>query len=259
MQYIEAVVLGIIQGLTEFLPISSSGHLVLFQKLFGLEEGNLTFDTMLHFGTLLAVFVIFWDDIVAMIKQPLSKLSILVVAGTIPTAAIGLTLKDFFEKLFDSGHTLGVEFIITGLILWWAESRPFGNKKIEDVTLLDAGLIGVLQGAAILPAISRSGLTIAGALFRGIERDTAARFSFLLSVPSILGAVVLQAKDIQEQGVGDVQLLPMIVGTIVSAVFGYLAIKWMLRLIAGGKLKLFAYYVWFLGLVILVAQLLGRF
>ncbi len=259
MQYLEAVILGIIQGLTEFLPISSSGHLVLFQKLFGLEEGNLTFDTMLHLGTLLAVFVIFRDDIVAMIKQPFSKLSILVVAGTIPTAIIGLALKDFFEQLFASGRTIGVEFIITGLILWWAESRPFGYKKIEDITLLDAGLIGVLQGAAIFPAISRSGLTIAGALFRGIERDTAARYSFLLSIPSILGAVVLQAKDIQKQGIGDVQLLPMLVGTIVSAVFGYLAIKWMLRLIAGGKLKLFSYYVWFLGLVIVVAQLLGRF
>ncbi len=259
MQYLEAVILGIIQGLTEFLPISSSGHLVLFQKLFGLEEGNLTFDTMLHLGTLLAVFIIFWDDIVAMIKQPFSKLSILVVAGTIPTAIIGLALKDFFEQLFASGRTIGVEFIITGLILWWAESRPFGYKKIEDITLLDAGLIGVLQGAAIFPAISRSGLTIAGALFRGIERDTAARYSFLLSIPSILGAVVLQAKDIQKQGLGDVQLLPMLVGTIVSAVFGYLAIKWMLRLIAGGKLKLFSYYVWFLGLVIVVAQLLGRF
>ena len=259
MQYLEAVILGIIQGLTEFLPISSSGHLVLFQKLFGLEEGNLTFDTMLHLGTLLAVFIIFWDDIVAMIKQPFSKLSILVVAGTIPTAIIGLALKDFFEQLFASGRTIGVEFIITGLILWWAESRPFGYKKIEDITLLDAGFIGVLQGAAIFPAISRSGLTIAGALFRGIERDTAARYSFLLSIPSILGAVVLQAKDIQKQGLGDVQLLPMLVGTIVSAVFGYLAIKWMLRLIAGGKLKLFSYYVWFLGLVIVVAQLLGRF
>lgn len=259
MHFLEAIILGIVQGLTEFLPISSSGHLVLFQKLFGLEEGNLTFDTMLHLGTLLAVFVVFRDDVVSMIKKPFSRLTILVVAGTIPTAIIGLTLKDLFEQLFASGRTIGVEFIITGIILWWAESRPFGFKKIEDITLVDAGVIGVLQGAAILPAISRSGLTIAGALFRGIERDTAAKYSFLLSIPSILGAVVLQGKDILAQGVGDIQLLPMIVGTIISAFLGYIAIKWMLRLIAGGKLKFFSYYVWVLGLVILAAQLLGKF
>jgi undecaprenyl-diphosphatase len=259
MHFFETIMLGIIQGLTEFLPISSSGHLVLMQKLFGLKEGNLTFDTMLHLGTLLAVLIIFWTDIISMIKKPLSRLTILVVAGTIPTAIIGLSFKDFFERLFASGSTLGVEFIITGLILWWAESRPFGHKQLEEVTLADAGIIGVMQGIAILPAISRSGLTIAGALFRGIERDTAARFSFLLSIPSILGAVVLQAKDIRAQGLGDFQLLPMLVGTIMSAIFGYLAIKWMLKLITKGKLKYFAYYVWILGTVILVAQLLGRF
>lgn len=259
MNFLEAIMLGIIQGLTEFLPISSSGHLVLMQKLFGLKEGNLTFDTMLHLGTLLAVLIIFWADIISMIKKPFSRLTILVVIGTIPTAIIGLALKDFFEQLFASGSTIGVEFIITGLILWWAESRPYGHKQLAEVTLTDAGIIGVMQGIAIFPAISRSGLTIAGALFRGIERDTAARFSFLLSIPSILGAVVLQAKDLGAQGLGDFQLLPMLVGTIISAIFGYMAIKWMLKLIAKGKLKYFSYYVWVLGAVIVVAQILGKF
>jgi len=257
MSILEAIILGIIQGLTEFLPISSSGHLVLFQKLFGLKEGNLTFDTMVHFGTLAAVVVIFWQDIVHMIRRPFDRLTLLVVVGTIPTAIIGLALKDWFEALFASGSTLGVEFIATGIIIWIAESMGRGRKRLNEISYGDALLIGTLQGAAILPAISRSGLTIAGALFRGIERETAARYSFLLSVPAILGAAILQIKDIT--AADNTPLITLIVGTVVSGVAGYLAVKMMLALLQRGTMKVFSWYVWVLGAGIIIAQLLGKF
>lgn len=259
MSVIESAILGIIQGLTEFLPISSSGHLVLFQKLFGLHEATLAYDTMLHIGTLVAVLIIFWEDILSMIKNPFSKLTLLVVVGTIPTAIIGLAFKDFFEQLFASGQSLGVEFLVTGLILLLAEKMPSGRKSLDQIGYGDAILVGTLQGAAILPAISRSGLTIAGCLFRGIDRETAARYSFLLSIPAILGAAVLQIKDLTEQGIGNISVLTYGVGTIMAAVSGYLAIKFMIRMIQSGSLKVFTYYVWFLGISIIIAQVLGKF
>lgn len=259
MSVVESIILGIIQGITEFLPISSSGHLVLFQKLFGLHEANLVFDTMLHLGTLLAVFVVFWEDIVSMIKKPFSKLTLLVVVGTIPTGIIGLAFKDFFERLFASGQSLGVEFLVTGLILLLAERMPSGRKSINQISYGDALLVGTLQGAAILPAISRSGLTIAGCLFRGIDRETAARYSFLLSIPAILGASVLQGKDLLDMGLGEVPVVTYGIGTLMSAIAGYFAIKVMIRLIQQGSLKIFTYYVWVLGIGIVIAQLLGKF
>lgn len=264
MNILESIVLGIIQGLTEFLPISSSGHLVLAQKLFGLrdvESTALIFDTMVHVGTLVAVFIVFWKDILYMLKRPFSKLSLLVIAGTIPTVAIALLLKHWIEEAFKSGNTLGIEFIITGLILWYAERKRSGNKKVDDVSYIDAAWVGILQGLAIFPAISRSGSTIAGALMRGIERETAARYSFLLSIPAILGAVVLQSKDILKAGTGQggIGILPLGIGTLVSCISGYIAIRFMLRLIAKGNLRIFAYYVWVLGSLIIIAQLIGKF
>ncbi|MHB8172783.1 MAG: undecaprenyl-diphosphate phosphatase [Thermincolia bacterium] len=259
MTILEGIILGIIQGATEFLPISSSGHLVLFQKLFGLKEGNLTFGTMVHFGTLVAVVAMFWKDIVHMIKRPFDRLTLLIVVGTVPTVIIALVFKDFFEYLFESGSSIGIEFIVTGIIIWFAENMGRGHKKMDQVSYGDAILIGILQGVAILPAISRSGLTIAGALFRGIERETAARFSFLLSVPAILGAVVLDGKNIAEQGLGQISLAPLLIGTLVSAIAGYLAIKTMIAIIQRGSMKIFSWYVWILGGGIIIAQLLGKF
>jgi undecaprenyl-diphosphatase len=263
MSIFESIILGIVQGLTEFLPISSSGHLVLFQKLFNLRDVEATalfFDTMVHLGTLIAVFAVFRKDIIEMIKKPFSKLSLLVIAGTIPTVIVALLLKGPIEVAFKSGSTLGLEFIITGLILWYAERKRYGHKKVNDVSYIDAVFIGLLQGLAIFPAISRSGSTIAGALMRGIERETAARYSFLLSIPAILGAVILQTKDvIESNSTQNIEVIPVVVGTIVAGISGYIAIKFMLKLIAKGSLKFFAYYVWILGSVIIAAQLLGKF
>lgn len=257
---IKTVVLGIIQGFTEFLPVSSSGHLVLFGKILKLSGAGLFLDTMLHFGTLLAVFVIFWEDILYMIKKPFSRLTLLVVAGTIPTAIIGLFFKDFFEEVAQTGSIIGWDFLATGLILWLADSvKDKGLKNMDDIRFSDALVVGTLQGVAILPAISRSGLTIAGSLFRGINREAAARFSFLLSIPAIMGAVVLQSADLFQGKAETVGVVSLAVGTLTAALCGYIAVKWMLKVIQRGTLKGFSVYVWILGLGILVAQYMGKF
>lgn len=259
MTILQSLILGIIQGLTEFLPISSSGHLVLFQRLFGLGEGILTFDVLVHLGTLVAVFAVFWQDIVSIIKKPWQRLSLLIIVATIPTGLMGIGLKDFFESLFESGKTLGIEFLATGLIIWFADSiRQRSSKDINEISYFDAAFVGVMQGIAILPAVSRSGLTIAGSLFRGIDRATAARFSFLVSVPAIAGAAAFDMKDILVQGVPQGLGLPYLIGFVAAAVSGYWAIKFMIRLLQKGSMKGFAYYVWVLGLVVIGLQVAGK-
>lgn len=257
---LKALILGTIQGLTEFLPVSSTGHLLLGRKLLGLSEAGLFLDTMLHLGTLLAVVAVFWQDIVNMMKRPFSRLSLLIIAGTIPTAVIGLTFEDFFENISKTGVTVGWEFLATGLILWAADNmKKKGRKNIEQISFKDAFIVGALQGAAILPAISRSGLTIAGALFQGINKQTAARFSFLLSLPAILGAVVLQSAKLVGGQAESIGAVPLLVGTVAAAVAGYVAVKWMLAILQRGSLKIFSVYVWILGIGVLAAQMLGKF
>ena len=254
---LEHIFLGVVQGLTEFLPISSTGHLVLFRKLFGLQDIGLLFDTMLHFGTLIAVVIVFWPQIRFVLTNPFSKLTKLLVVGTIPTAVIGLTFEDFFEEISQTGVTIGWEFLVTGAILWGVESMRRGHRKFDEISYTDALIIGTLQGAAILPAISRSGLTIAGALMRGIERADAARFSFLLSLPAILGACLLQTVKLVKAPIETSLLAPMLVGTICAGIAGYVAIRWMMKIISSGSMKGFAIYVWILGLVILGLQFSG--
>ncbi len=259
MNIFEAFILGIVQGLTEFLPISSSGHLVLLQNIFGIEEGALTFTIAVHLATLIAIFVVFRKDIISVIKKPFGRLPLLVVVGTIPTVAIALLLKDFFENIFASGATLGVEFIFTGLILWYAESVKTKDKGLEKTTYADAALIGLAQGVAILPAVSRSGLTIAGALFRGLNREFAARFSFLLSIPAILGAAALDGyKVLKNTGATALDVGPLFVGMIAAAVSGYFAIKSMLKILSKGSLRNFSLYVFILGGLIILDQLVFK-
>ena len=259
-EIIKTAILGLIQGFTEFLPVSSSGHLLVFRKIFGLAEAGLLLDTMLHLGTLVAVIAVFWRDIWEMIKKPFSHLTLLIVVGTIPTGIIGLLFKDTFENLARSGVTVGWEFLITGLILWFADNlKERGLKDVSRITFKDSLIVGTLQGVAILPAISRSGLTIAGSLFQGIDRKTAAKFSFLLSIPAIMGAVVVQGKDILEGNLEGIGLSSLVVGTLVAAVCGYIAVRWMIKIIQRGSLKGFSIYVWVIGVGILLAQLFGRF
>ncbi|HPO76124.1 MAG TPA: undecaprenyl-diphosphate phosphatase [Thermoclostridium caenicola] len=256
MTLIQAILLGIIQGITEFLPISSSGHLVLFEKTFGVAEPTLTFGIVVHLGTLLAVFAVFWKDVASILRRPFQRLTLLLIVGTIPTGIIGVVFKDFFESLFASGKTLGFEFFVTGLVLFFAENINRGYKDVEETSLLDAAFVGVMQGAAILPAISRSGLTISGALFRDMDRDFAARFSFLLSIPAILGAAVFDMKDVLEAGVENLDSVSLGAGFIFAAIFGYISIKYMIGILKKGKMRYFSYYVFVLGALILIDQYL---
>ncbi|HOE56500.1 MAG TPA: undecaprenyl-diphosphate phosphatase [Bacillota bacterium] len=256
MSIIQAVILGLIQGLTEFLPISSSGHLVLFQKIFGINEPALLFDTMLHVGTLAAVVTVLRKDILSLLKKPFQKLTWLLLAGTIPTVIIAIMFKDFFEEMFRSGSTLGIEFFITGFVLLFAEKLNAGVKHINETSYLDAAFIGVMQGVAIMPAVSRSGLTISGALLRNLDREFAAKFSFLLSIPSILGGAVFQIKDIIEAGSGRIGNAPIIAGTAAAAIAGYFSVRFMIVLIKKGSMKYFSYYVFGLGAFVLIDQYL---
>jgi undecaprenyl-diphosphatase len=256
---IEAFILGTIQGLTEFLPISSTGHLYLGRNLFGLQEAGLLLDTMLHLGTLLAVFVFYKAEFIKIIKNPFSKLTFLLIVGTIPAVVIGLTFKDFFDEISKTGVTIGWEFLITGIFLWVADSTKNGYKRMDDITYKDAFIIGTFQAAAIFPAISRSGLTIVAALWRKLDRGTAAYFSFLLSTPAIAGAVVLQSMDLFEGQGEEISLSALVVGIAASAIFGYIAVKWMVNFLKKHSLKPFAMYVWALGIAVLFFQFTGRF
>ncbi|MEK5411578.1 undecaprenyl-diphosphate phosphatase [Priestia sp. FSL W8-0001] len=259
MSWIEALILGIIQGLTEFLPISSTGHLYLGRHLFGLDSAGLYLDTMLHIGTLLAIFVFYKDELWHMIRHPFSKLTFLLIIGTIPAVVVGLLFKDYFEEISITGSTIGWEFLVTGLFLWFADSVKKGAKKMHDISYKDALFIGTFQAAAIFPAVSRSGLTMAAALMRKLDRETAAYFSFLLSTPAICGAVLLQLKDVVGGGVEYISFFSLFVATCSAALFGYMAVKWMIHYLKHHSLKTFAVYVWILDLVVLVCQFTGVF
>lgn len=256
---LESFILGIIQGLTEFLPISSTGHLYLGRKLFHLQEAGLMLDTMLHLGTLVAILIFYRAEFIKILKKPFSKLTFLLIVGTIPAAVIGILFKDYFEEISKTGVTIGWEFLITGVFLWLADSIKNGHKKMDDISYADSFIIGVFQSVAIFPAISRSGMTIVAALWRKLDRETAAYFSFLLSTPAIAGAVVLQSLDLFEGKGEEISLSALIIGIIASGIFGYIAVKWMVGYLKNHSLKPFAIYVWALGLVILFFQFTGRF
>jgi undecaprenyl-diphosphatase len=259
MSWLEAFLLGIIQGLTEFLPISSTGHLYLGRHLFGLDEAGLFLDTMLHIGTLLAVFVYYKKEFMKILKKPFSKLTFLLIVGTIPAVIIGLLFKDFFEDISKTGVTIGWEFLATGLFLYAAELGKNGSKKMDDITYTDALFIGSFQAFAIFPAISRSGMTIVAALWRKLDRETAAYFSFLLSTPAIAGAIVLQSADLFQRKSESISGMSLLVGTVSAAFFGYIAVSWMIHYLKNHSLKVFAYYVWGLGALILTLQFTGIF
>ncbi|WP_053368098.1 undecaprenyl-diphosphate phosphatase [Bacillus sp. FJAT-27245] len=256
---IEAFILGLIQGLTEFLPISSTGHLYLGRNLFGLQEAGLLLDTMLHVGTLAAVFVFYRHEFLKILRNPFGKLTWLLVVGTIPAVVVGLLLKDYIDEISKTGSTIGWEFLITGLFLWMADSIKNGHKKMEDISYKDSFIIGLFQAAAIMPAISRSGFTIVAALWRKLDRETAAYFSFLLSTPAIVGAVVLQSFDLMGGGAETISLSALIVGIISAAIFGYIAVRWMIGYLRNHSLKPFAIYVWILGVIVLFFQFTGKF
>jgi undecaprenyl-diphosphatase len=273
MTTLEAILLGIIQGLTEFLPVSSSGHLVLFQQLFGLNEAELFFDVCVHLGTLLAVMVVFRQEITNIISaltrlfslkgskktvfqkiesDPDLKLALLIVIGSIPTAVMGFLFRGIADRLFASAFIAGLMLIVTGLLLWitrWA--APRGEKPGEDrLTPQNALIIGVVQGLAIVPGISRSGSTISIGLLLGIRREAAARYSFLLSIPAIIGAALLSLKEGLSQT--DPAIRISLLGAVAAAFVGYGALKCLLHVVKKGRLHLFAPYCWLVGILAIV-------
>ncbi|MCO4769782.1 MAG: undecaprenyl-diphosphate phosphatase [Deltaproteobacteria bacterium] len=269
--WLQAALLGLVQGLTEFLPVSSSGHLVLFQQWLGdsffATEQAVLFDLVLHVGTLLPVLWFYRNDLGRIVRSwtgggapkpddggvldwlradPDRWLAFLVAVGTIPTALIGLGLKDIFESLFHGVRPVGIALLVTGALLLATRWRSGGAVSAASMGIGAALLIGLAQGLAITPGISRSGTTIAVALFLGFDRDLAARYSFLLAVPAILGAAVLLARDgIAFEGAS---LAALAVGFITAMVVGYLALVLLVALVKRGGLHRFTWYVWPVGI-----------
>lgn len=268
MGYLEVVILGLVQGLAEFLPISSSGHLALLQNIFGVKGDQVLFFTvLLHVGTLISVFIIYWRDICELIvelfltikdlctgkglrlaERPVRKLGVMIIVATIPTALIGLLFNDIFNGLYLSLLAIGIGFLITGVLMFLAERMGSARKGIEKMNFRNAVFIGVLQGIAIYPGISRSGSTLVGGLTTGLERTFAVKFAFLISIPSILGSVVLELPDAIKEGIDPQLIGPILAGMAVAAVSGFIAIKTMIQIVSKKKLSYFSYYVWALGI-----------
>ncbi|GHV61805.1 undecaprenyl-diphosphatase 4 [Spirochaetia bacterium] len=266
MSVFEAILLGTIQGITEFLPVSSSGHLVLLQKIFGISEPVLLFDTMVHVGTLAAVFVVLWQDIWGILRRIIQPVTGFLIVATVPTVIVALILKDQIEAAFESGEFLGFAFLFTAIMLLTAEflaRRSGKTKPAGAMGWVDALIIGLCQAAAIVPGVSRSGMTLSGALSRKLERGYAARFSFLLSIPAILGALVLQLKDLAGGAAGTavnagagggIGALPIIAGTLAAAVVGFFSVRLMLKIVRERSLLGFALYTGILGILVLIDQ-----
>ena len=268
MNIIQALVLGIVQGVTEFIPISSSGHLVLAPWLLNWPEPGLVFDTIVHWGTLVAILAVFWRDIVALARawagslvernlaQTEARLAWLVIVGTLPAALIGFLGKDFFESLFSSPGWVAALLQVTGGILALSERLGKRQRSLGDLDWLDSVLIGLAQGLSIAPGISRSGATIALGLLRGVKREAAARYSFLLATPIIFGAGLLQLVELFRAGAGGAQLAPLIAGFLAAAISGYLCIRLLLAYLQRGRLYVFAAYCWLAGSMSLIIFLM---
>jgi undecaprenyl-diphosphatase len=252
MDMVHAIFLGLLQGLTEFLPVSSSGHLAIAQHFLpDFEQPGLLFDIILHVGTLAAVILYFNNDIKNLLRAPWNKepqgaeyrkLLLLIIFGSIPTAIIGLTFKDSIAAMFHNVLLVAAMLLITGTFLFAAQQWRNGKRTIVNLTFTDAFITGLVQGLAIIPGISRSGSTIAVLLFRGVDAVTAARFSFLLSLPAILGAALLSLGDMQN--LPSEQLPAYLAGGAMAFLSGMVAIRMLLGILARQRLRVFALYCW---------------
>ena len=275
MSPVEAILLGVVQGLTEFLPISSSGHLVLFQHLLGFQQPEILFDVCLHVGTLMAICAVFFKDIAHILTTLLRlptmsraagglknlylteeavRMTALIMIGSLPTALIGLLLHQYAEAIFASVVLVGVMLILTGCVLWFTRRVVEKGRPVLGLTARDALLVGLAQGMAILPGISRSGATISTALYIGVDRQTAGRYSFLLSIPAILGALLLEADASLSQT--SIPASTMIIGAAAAAGVGYVALKILLFVVDRGKMHRFAPYCWLAGAAALLLGLI---
>jgi len=275
MSYSQAVLLGIVQGLTEFLPISSSGHLVIVQHLFGMRQADLAFDVSVHLGTLIAVVAFFRKDIIGIFAElmslarslrtasdsgwqaalqthPQARLALLIVIGSVPTAVLGLILKQFADRLFASPFIAGCMLLLTGALListrrpqQRARKHPYHFRGLPQIRILDALLVGATQGLAVMPGLSRSGTTITTAIHAGIKPDAAARFSFLLSIPAVAGAALLVLREALAQGV--FAFGTCLTGALVALIVGYASLALLVYVINRGHLYAFAPYCWLAG------------
>lgn len=276
MSLLSSVLLGLIQGIAEFLPISSSGHLAIAEHLLGMSgaaEIPEFFDVLLHLGTLIAVFVAYWADIRDMVVEffcgvcdlarhttptpvpPARRMIVLIVVGTLPLLAI-LPIKDLVEGLADNMYFVAGALIVTGCLLFASDRVKRGRKTERSATMLDVLLVGVAQAIATCPGISRSGTTITAGCFMGFDRKFAVRYSFLMSIPAILGANILALKDVLESGIVLADVPVYLVGVAVSAMVGYACIR-LLKMIADkGKFGAFAYYCWAVGVLTLILNVI---
>ena len=275
MTIIKAIILGVVQGLTEFLPVSSSGHLAVAQHLLKVPEERILFLTvLLHFGTLLSIFFIYSKDIMMItieflkmffelirgkgfrVNNEYRKLGIMIIIATIPTGLMGVFFKDLFSSFYSSTLIIGFALLITGTLLWFAEKVNSGKRNINHMKWYDAAIVGIFQGLAITPGLSRSGSTIVGSLFRGFNKELATKFSFLISIPTILGATIFEVKDALELGLGDFTLGILLAGILSAFLAGVIAIRALINFIKKEKLYYFSFYTWTIGTIVIVYSLL---
>lgn len=276
MTFLSSFLLGLVQGIAEFLPISSSGHLAIAQNLLGMSDAGTVpefFDVLLHLGTLVAVFVAYWVDIKDMVLEffrgagdlihhstpnpvpPARRLILLIILGTLPLFVV-LPVKDAVQSLSNSMVFIGAALIVTGVLLFVSDRVKKGRKNERTATWLDVLIVGIGQAIATMPGISRSGMTITTGCFVGFERKFAVRFSFLLSIPAVLGANILSLADAAKAGINWAEVPVYLVGVVTAAVVGYLCIR-LLRFIADrGKFGAFAYYCWAVGVLTLVLNVI---
>ncbi len=256
----EAILLGMVQGLTEFLPVSSSGHLVIFQDILGMDEPGVTLEVMLHFGTLFSVLWVFGKDFIKLAnfwkEREQRHFLLMLFIGACVTAVCGLFFKNYLDYLFKSTLLVGLMLIITGGILKLLTIMPVGQKNIEKMSIKDAALVGLLQGLAIIPGISRSGSTILASIWRGLDRNNAIKYSFMLSAPVIFGATILESRELFLVGLDRAMLFNYLSGGLVAFISGVFAIKTFIRLLRGDKFYYFAYYCWVAGSLVIIASLL---
>jgi len=291
MSIIQSIFMGILQGLTEFFPVSSSGHLTIFKNFFGVEtDTGILFDVMLHFATLIAIFLNgkMRNDIIKLLKsffqividamknikiffsnmsgsrEPYIKLgstayrkfTIMLIISTIPTGIIGILIKDIVETVGESLLVPGICLLATGVILLLSDKVEDKGKKPKDASYIDAAAIGTAQGIATLPGLSRSGTTITACLLCGFDRDFAVRYSFIMSIPAILGAMLLELKDIGDAAITGLDLVGWILGMIFACIIGFFAIHFTTKIVANRYFKYFAYYCFAMGVISIIGFLI---
>ncbi|HAL32095.1 MAG TPA: undecaprenyl-diphosphate phosphatase [Lachnospiraceae bacterium] len=281
MNVFQAILMGIVQGIAEFLPVSSSGHLAIFQNLLHIEtDTGLLFDVLLHLGTLLAIFVVFWKDIwrliveffgiiadffrrfsdpdVIVLSSGYRKFVLLIIVSTIPTAILGYVGRSFVEYASTTLLIPGIGLLITSFLLFICDRIGDGRKGIKKITYLNAFEIGMVQGVATMPGISRSGATIAACLMLGVKKETAVKYSFIMSIPAVLGAVVLEMKDAFGTKIPAGTLVSYIIGMVVAAIVGYFAIRFMIGVVRRKKYIYFSIYCLVVGIIAIIGHFVTK-